>query len=220
MTAVANFHIRDSVTAVALTEILRGLSALPAHASGDSGWISLYPQLGDRNEADGVFEFTRVLSGALHAPVFGFFIDREAFRFWLFDDGRALEAYSSLDPGTANPEVLIPFCRTGVTAADLAEVLREKRTQLQADVRGFLIEWQKHRDDLRAHLTKMNPPGLASQLREFDERSSQMNTDSPADPADLAADLGDLLGLLPGLARLNFESIEDGRGPLGTTRLV
>jgi hypothetical protein len=217
MNAVANFHLRGTPPAASIVETLRKLDAIPAYTAEGNGWSSLFPALGERADADGVFALTRALSEAFHSSVLGFLIDGEAFRFWLFDGGRAVEAYSSLDPGTADPASLLPLCRPGVTLTDLAEVLHEKKTQLQADVRTFLAEWQKHRRDLRAHLLKTEPKDVVSLMKEFDERSSQMNEESPSDPAELAADFGDLLGLANGLARLDHGSIDEGRGPLDAT---
>lgn len=106
-----------------------------------NGWTSLYEEEASwQNEAR-----IRVLAGGLskelHVAAVAFMVhDSDIACYWLFDDGRLLDQYNSCpayfdedatddgppSPTGGRPDVLLPYCRTGVRQHDLAAVLAEQ----------------------------------------------------------------------------------------------
>jgi hypothetical protein len=134
-----NFHFRttdDAALSAALDR--RGVTnyrVLPAKG----GWTSLYEEQASEQDDTRIRDLAGSLSKDLRAPAISFMVhDSDIACYWLFDSGRLLDDYNSCPdyfaeednepagPSGGRPEVLLPFCRSGVSAEEIAAVLAEK----------------------------------------------------------------------------------------------
>ncbi len=138
-----NFHVRSddqAAVAAAASGLVQG-RAYVAPAGG--GWVSLYDEIGERQDAYEIGRLAGELSAKLGTAVFAFLVNENTlFVYYLFRGGDLLDEYNSdpapaseaagVDPSTwfaGRPELLAEFCPPGTRPADLATVLARDDTQ-------------------------------------------------------------------------------------------
>ena len=147
-----NFHFRSSDDkAIAKALDRRGVTeshVLPAKR----GWTSLYEARASDQDENRIRELAGGLSEDLHTPAIAFVVhDSDIACYWLFDNGQLLDEYNSCpnyfddDPtgdgpsghSGGRPDVLLPYCRTGLGEDDLAEILGAETVFAESVIQGL-----------------------------------------------------------------------------------
>jgi hypothetical protein len=131
-----NIHFR-STDDKALSAAVRNLGVsqfrvLPAK----NGWTSLYEEEASHQDDGRVRELMDGLSGALKVAAIAFMVhDSDIACYWLYENGQLLDEYNSCPayfdddatgdepPSGGRPEVLVRYCRNGVTEEQIAAAL-------------------------------------------------------------------------------------------------
>jgi hypothetical protein len=137
-----NFHFRTTDDrALAQAAKRRGAAqfrVLPAHG----GWTSLYEEQASEQHEERIRRLAGTLSKDLQVAAIAFMVhDSDIACYWLFDKGHLLDEYNSCpdyfaddsdgppSPSGGRPDVLLRYCRPGVTQEELAAVLSEESVQ-------------------------------------------------------------------------------------------
>lgn len=103
-----------------------------------NGWVSLYEAEVSAQDDDRIRELAGGLSTDLHVAAIAFMVhDSDIACYWLYDDGRLLDQYNSCPdyfddgdepsgPAGGRPDVLVRYCRAGVSQDDLAAILAQE----------------------------------------------------------------------------------------------
>lgn len=143
-----NFHLRmdnaDAVAAAVRKRKVKDHRLLPAR----DGWVTLYEERSSRQDERRIRDMGAKLSRDLRVPVIAFLIhDSDVARYWLYDGGGLVDEYNSRPdyfdadaggdespPSGGQPEVLLRYCRGGVTGEELANTLRAREVFAEATV--------------------------------------------------------------------------------------
>jgi Ankyrin repeats (3 copies) len=136
-----NFHFRttdDRALSSALSR--RGVSRYRI-ATAKRGWTSLFEEQASQQDDQRIHELAGGLSQDLQAPAIAFMVhDSDIACYWLFDNGRLLDEYNSCpdyfnddadessSPSGGQPDVLLRYCRAGVSYDDLVAILEQDAT--------------------------------------------------------------------------------------------
>jgi ankyrin repeat protein len=146
-----NMHFRTSddgaVSAALDRRGAAGRHVLPAKG----GWVSAYEELASQQDESRIRDLAGGLSRDLRAVGIAFLVhDSDIACYWLFERGKLLDEYNSCpdyfdadpadnQPSGGRPEVLLPFCKSGIREEDLAAILSEQ-TVFADDIAGQLAE--------------------------------------------------------------------------------
>jgi hypothetical protein len=137
----ANFHFRTddhaALSAAAAKRKFADCRVLPAK----NGWVSMYEERSSQQDDERIRDLAKNLSKDLKTPAIAFMVhDSDIACYWLYDGGKLLDEYNSSpdyfddDGGAGAPptggktDVLVRFCRPGVTEDQLAETLHDDPT--------------------------------------------------------------------------------------------
>ena len=106
-----------------------------------NGWVSLYDERASQQDDERIRDLAKNLSKDLKTPAIAFMVhDSDIACYWLYESGKLLDEYNSSpdyfddDGGEGAPptggqtDVLVRFCRPGVTEDQLAEILHDDPT--------------------------------------------------------------------------------------------
>jgi hypothetical protein len=146
-----NMHFRttdDSAAGAALDRRdAAGRHVLPAKG----GWVSVYEELASQQDESRIRDLAGGLSRDLKTVGIAFLVhDSDIACYWLFERGKLLDEYNSCpdyfdadpsgnQPSGGRPEVLLPYCKSGVREEDLAAILSEQ-TVFADDIASQLAE--------------------------------------------------------------------------------
>ena len=136
-----NMHFRTTDDQ-ALPEVLawRGISNYRVLLA-KNGWVSLYEQGASEQNEEWIRELTASLSRALSIAAIAFLVhDSDIACYWLYDGGELLDEYNScphyfddfsdasggLGPSGSKPDVLVRYCQSGTTTAQLETILNSE----------------------------------------------------------------------------------------------
>jgi hypothetical protein len=137
----ASFHFRTgdhaALSAAAAKRKFADCRVLPAK----NGWASLYEEQASQQDDERIRDIAKTLSKDLKSPAIAFMVhDSDIACYWLYDSGKLLDEYNSCpdyfdDDGDGESpasggktDVLIRYCRPGVTEDQLTEILHEDAT--------------------------------------------------------------------------------------------
>src|SRR5262245_44835179 len=130
-----NLHFRTTdeqgLSAALKNQGVANYHVLPAK----NGWVTLYEERASMQDDEWLQELASGLSQELQVPAIAFLVhDSDVACYWLFDDGQLLDQFNScpdyFDDGAlgrgqsqlgGQPDVLLRYCRSGVTEDDLAD---------------------------------------------------------------------------------------------------
>lgn len=132
-----NLHFRtadDRALAAALQS--RGIARYRV-APARGGWTSLYEERSSQQDDNRIRALTGGISRDLRVPAIAFMVhDSDVACYWLYDKGQLLDEYNSCPDyfdsqrptgsATGRPEVLLRYCRNGVLANELADILAKE----------------------------------------------------------------------------------------------
>jgi Ankyrin repeats (many copies) len=213
-----NLHFRtrdDKALSASLNR--RGVSGyrvLPARGE----WASLYEERASEQDFERIRELAGGLSEDLGVAAIAFLVhDSDVACYWLFDGGRLLDEYNSCPnyfdadataeepprPAGGRPDVLLPYCRTGVRQDELAAILAGEAVFAESVIEQLV-------DALG-----IDPGRALADYRHLGEREGPDGTDGPDDEGD-GGDLGgpNALSSRPGLAGRLADML--GAEPRGT----
>jgi hypothetical protein len=137
----ANFHFRTddhvALEAAAAKRKLKCCRVLPAK----NGWVSLFDERASEQDDDRIRDLAKNVSKDLKSPAIAFLVhDSDIACYWLYDGGKLLDEFNSCpdyfdDDGDGSTpasggktDVLVRFCRAGVTEEQLSEILHADET--------------------------------------------------------------------------------------------
>lgn len=115
-----------------------------------NGWTSLYEERASQQDDDRIRELASDLTKDLHVAAIAFMVhDSDIACYWLYDDGTLLDEYNSCPdyfdedgdgssgPTGGQPAALLPYCRSGVTEANIEEILQGENVFAESVVEGL-----------------------------------------------------------------------------------
>ena len=137
----ANFHFRTddhaTLEAAAAKRKVKSCRVM----SAKNGWVSLYDERASEQDDDRIRDVAKNLSKDLKSPAIAFLVhDSDIACYWLYDGGTLLDEFNSCPdyfdddgdgetpPSGGKTDVLVRFCRPGVTEDQLSEILHADET--------------------------------------------------------------------------------------------
>ena len=133
-----NYQIKSNDQAKVVTAASELVQARAYVSPPKTGWITLYDEASDQQDAYQIGRLGSELSTKLETVVFAFIVnDSEMFLYYLFDNGDLLDEYNSTPPPTneaadadqkirfaGRSEILINYCVPGTSRGDLEVILK------------------------------------------------------------------------------------------------
>jgi len=137
----ASFHFRTGDHAALSAAAAKRKFADCRVLAAKNGWASLYEERASQQDDERIRDIAKTLSKDLKSPAIAFMVhDSDIACYWLYDGGKLLDEFNSCpdyfdDDGDGETpasggktDVLIRFCRPGVTEEQLAEILHDDAT--------------------------------------------------------------------------------------------